>query len=329
MNALDTYVYGEATDHNRVRAVPLSHLSIEVGHLHMEDIRNDDERIRTHFQAIAPWLATSIASGDANGNKFRASTCFLIDDYFQRDTRPEDVMGNLLRAAAECGVSIDYIAREAGCCVADDVPLAELTAARLLPEPAPGANGSRPPTSASGWLCNGKRSPESESDQAMRTPQWRPPQEFSKWHHSIFIDIELWKEADELVNGHAVSQRTWSCAFLASVWQLQRLGMLRYHGEAVAQPCPWAPDTRWPKRWDELPAVIQLNPHAAPFAAYRSLSILPHWYLPIENAVRVILGHLSLDDGATDQIVDRAAAEGMLVSRSVVERVSHIFIEGS
>lgn len=329
MNVLDTYVYGEVTDRNRIREVPLSHLSIEVGHLHMDDIRNDDERVRTHFRAVERWLSMSIASVVNSGSKSRVSTCFLIDDYFQRDTKPEEIVGNLLKAAAECGVSIDYIAREAGCCDADNVSLAELTAARLLPEPAPGANGSRPPTSASGWLCNGERSPESESDQAMRTQRWRAPQEFSKRHHSIFVDIELWKDADELVDGHAETQRIWSCAFLASIWQLQRLGMLRHHGNAVAQPRPWPPDMAWPEHWDELPAVIQLNPHAAPFAAYQSLSILPQCYLQTENAVRVILGHLSLDDAVTDQIVVRAAKEDMQVSRSVVDRVSHIFIKES
>lgn len=327
MSALGTDVYGEATDRNKVRKVPLSHLSIEVGHLYMEDIRNGDERIREHFQRIVPWLATAIAS--VGSNQPRVSTCLLLDDYSQSETSPADVMGNLLKIAAECDLPIDYIAREAGCCVADGVPLAELTAARLLPEPAPGTNGSRPPASASGWLCNGERSPEPESDQAMRTQQWRPPQEFSKQRHSIFIDVELWKKTDKQVDSHAVSQWTWACAFLASVWQLLRLGMLRYRGDAVAEPRPWSSDAEWPERWDDLPAVMRLNPHAAPFAAYRSMSILPHRYLPIENAVRVILGHLSVDDAVTDQVVERAATEGLQVSRSVIDRVSHIFIEGS
>ncbi|MGH4027119.1 MAG: SCO2522 family protein [Pseudonocardiaceae bacterium] len=327
MSAPDADSYGESTERERMRAVPFSHLSIELGHLRMDDLRSGDERIREHFQRIAPWVETARAGVAVRGSP-RVSTCFLLDDYFQSETSPAEVVGNLLKVASECNLPIDYLAREAGCWLADGVPLADIAAARLLPEPAPGTNGSRPPTSASGWLCNGERSPQVETDQAMRTPQWRPPVEFSKRHHSIFVDIELWKEEDKLVDGEVASPRTWSCPFLASVWQLLRLGMLRYHGDAVTQPHPWSADMDWPERWGELPAVLKLNRHAAPFAAYRSLSVLPHWYLPIENAVRVILGNLTLDDAVTDQVVDRAAAEGIRVSRSVVDRISHVFVEG-
>jgi hypothetical protein len=327
VNVLDADVYGEAADEDHIRAVPLSHLSIEVGHFYLDRIRDDEELMRSQFRRVAPWVTAAAATVDAGGRS-RVSTCFLIDDYFRSEPGPAQIMPKLLAAAAECGVSIDYLAREAGCHVAGDVPLAELTAARLLPEPAPGTNGSRPPTATSGWLCNGERSPGSDSGQAMRAQQWQPPQEFGKRHHSIFVDVELWKDAGQQVNGRTTAQRSWACPFLASVWQLLRLGMLRYHGAAVVEPDPWPPGAEWPEHWDDLPAIIRLNPHAAPFAAYRSLSILPHWYLPIENAVRMILGHLSLDEAVTEQFVERGAREGLRVSRSVIDRISHIFLEG-
>jgi hypothetical protein len=330
VNSLDSTTYSEATDQDRVRGIPLSHLSIEVGHFSMEDLLNGAERIRAQLQRVVPWstaAATSVAT--RGGVSPRLSTCFLVDDYFRSDTNPADILDKLIPIATECGVSIDYLAREAGCCVADDVPLAELTAARLLPEPTPGTTGSRPPTQESGWLCNGVRSPESDPGQAMRTQKWQPPQELGKRNHSIFLDVELWKEADKRAKGEVVTSRKWSCSFLASVWQLLRLGMLRHYGAAVAQPYPWPPGAKWPEHWDDLPAVIRLNPHAAPFAAYRTVSILPHSYLPIEHAVRVILGHLSLDDAVIGQVVEREAGEGLRVSSSVIDRVSYVFIEGS
>jgi hypothetical protein len=330
---LDITTYSEEAFQDHARKVPLSHLSIEVGHLSMEALLNGEERIRSQFQRVVPWVTAATASAiTGKASKPRLSTCFLIDDYFRSNTNPQEILDKLIPIANECGVPIDYLVRESGCCVADGVPLAELTAARLLPEPAPGTNGFRPPTHESGWLSNGERSPESDPGQAMQTKKWQPPQEFGKRNHSVFLDVELWKEADERAKGEAATPRTWSCAFLASVWQLLRLGMLRNYGEAVAEPYPWSPKTEWPDYWDywgDLPAVIRLNPRAAPFAAYRTVSILPHSYLPIEHAVRVILGHLSLDDDVTHQVAEREAEEGLPVSPpSIIDRVSYTFIEG-
>lgn len=327
MNSLHTdSSYSEETARDYVREVPFSHLFIEVGHFYMEDLLNSEEWIRTQFQRLFPWVRAATDTVDNGSSKPRVSTCFLIDDYFRNDTNPREILVKLIKIAGECGVPIDYIAREAGCRVAGDVPLAALTAAKLLPEPAPGTNGSRPPTHQSGWLCNGERSPELDYP-AMRKQQWEPPKEFGKRQHSIFLDVELWKDTNSRVDGEAVTQRIWSCPFLASVWHLLRLGMLRHYGETVASPQLWRQGAEWPEDWDELPAVIQLNSRASPFAAYRSVSILPRVYLPIESAVRVILGHLRLDDAITHQIVERAAKEGVTVSRSVIDRVSQVFVE--
>ena len=329
MNTIDSAAYTEAAERERVREIPLSHLSIEVGHFYMEDLLNGEERIRAQFHNVAPWIKAAAGTVNAGGGKPRVSTCFLVDDYFRNDTAPEEILGKLIRIATECGVRIDYIAREAGCCVADGVPLAELVAARLLPEPTPGTNGSRPPTRESGWLCNGERSQQPDSDQAMRSQQWQPPQEFGKRNHSIFLDVELWKYTEESINGKTVRMRTWSCPFLASVWHLLRLGMLRHEGEPVAQPQLWPPEAQWPEHWNDLPAVIQLNRNAAPFAAYRSMSIMPRWYLPIENAVKVILDHLTLDEAVIKQIMERCAREGLQFSQNVADRILHIFVDES
>jgi hypothetical protein len=322
---VDAVAYSEASSRDNLRGVPLAHLSVEVGHLYMDDLTGDEATVRRHFRTLAPWLRAARESVAVP--RPRVSTCFLLDDYFHTSPDPGPVLRRLVEIAAESGVPLDYIAREAGCSVADGVPLAELVAGQLLPEPAPGTNGTRPPVHESGWLCNGERSPETFVDQAMHTGLWEPPREFGKRNHSIFLDVEMWKEATEWVDGLAVTHRTWSCPFLAAVWHLLRLGMLRDRGEEVARPKDLdvneIPDT-----WGELPAVMRINPDAAAFNAYRSVSILPRIYLQIEGAIRLILEHLSLDESLTDQVVGRAAAEKLTVPRTVADRLTHVFVEG-
>lgn len=332
MSAPHSAVYTEATEQDKVKGVALAHLSIEVGHLYMDDIRRGEAPIRAQFEQVAPWAAAATAAVSAEVRAVgketpRVSTCFLIDDYFRNDTDPREVIDKLLALAEQSGITIDYLAREAGCCVAGDVDVAGLTAAMLLPEPPPGTDGGRPPLSASGWLCNGERSAPAGSDQAMQVVPWRPPEEFGKRNHSIFLDIELWKERQDVTNGTPTTRRQWSCPFLASVWQLLRLGMLRNYGDPVAQPQQWDADTPWPEDWHDLPPVIQLNRHAAPFAAFRSLSILPKAYLQIEHAVDVILQHLELDEAVVEQVIARGGEAGLTVPAKVTDRISHVFVD--
>lgn len=333
MSAPHSAVYTEATAQDKVKGVALAHLSIEVGHLYMEDIRRGEAAIRAQFEQVAPWAAAATAAVSAEVRTLgtetpRVSTCFLIDDYFREDTDPGQVVATLVTIAEQCGITIDYLAREAGCAVAGEVDVAELTAAMLLPEPPPGTDGGRPPLATSGWLCNGERSYPAGSDQAMRVAPWRPPEEFGKRNHSVFLDIELWKEKHEVVGGTPTTRRQWSCPFLASVWQLLRLGMLRNYGEPVAQPQRWDADAPWPDTWHDLPPVIQLNPRAAPFAAFRSISILPKAYLQIEHAVDVILQHLELDDAVVRQVIERGGEAGLTVPAKVTDRISHVFVGG-
>jgi hypothetical protein len=328
VSAPDAAIYTEATELNELRNIDLAHLSVEVGHFYIEDLINGEEKIREQFRRVKPWLEVAkqtTAMDLRDGVRPRVSTCFLIDDYFKNDTKPAAIVPKLNRIARDCGITIDYLAREAGCEVSDDISLAELTLAKLVPEPSAGTNGSRPPLAQSGWLCNGERSSEGDSEQAMLAQSWRPPEEFGKRVHSIFLDVELWKDRFDRAEGKL--ERKWSCPFLASVWQLLRLGMLRYHGDPVAIPESRNVDEYWPEHWRELPTVMKLNPAAAPFAAHRIVSIMPHSYLAIEHAVDVILRHLDLDEPVIDQLVDRAASEGVHLPRDITQRISHIFIE--
>mgnify|MGYP001097357433 CR=1 FL=1 len=72
---------------------------------------------------------------------------------------------------------------------------------------------------------------------------WQPPQETAARNHSVFMDVELWSEKD--------GRRLWSCPFLAAVWQLARLGLLRHLGEPVLPPTPWDGGD-FPHDWDRI-----------------------------------------------------------------------------
>jgi hypothetical protein len=334
----DTQGYSEATEQPRIASVPLSHLSIEVGHFYLNEITSDIERVTAEFRRIVPLVSAFIESAKVQfGPNARVSTCYLIDDYFHPDTDPSAILTKLLDAAEESGLVIDYLARESGCWRAskfvegvafgEPIPVAEMVAARIVAEPAPPSTGRRPPTAESGWLCNGRRSSEDEHNQAMRRRTYRPPEEFGRREHSIFLDVELWSR--HVVDGVTVTR--WSCPFLAAVWHLLRLGMLRYHGAAVADPQPWRREDLAPRRWSDLPPVVQLNPSAAPFAAYKTLSMLPKRYIGIEHAVRLVLDHLDLDDDVVQQTITRGAGEvpPVPVPRKVSDRLSHLLLDGA
>ncbi|MFF4757185.1 SCO2522 family protein [Streptomyces sp. NPDC001292] len=315
-------VFRETTADPRTQAVPLSHLSLELGHLYMEDFEAGPQRLRQHFAQVRPWVeAARAAAVRTGGRRPRISTCFLIDDYFTRFSSPAELVPLLLAEADRAGLVVDYLARESGCAVIGKVPVAQAVAGRIVESPPPGSHGIRPPAAQTGWLANGERSPVARAPQAMKTAAaWRPPKETAARRHSVFLDVELWSDAPD---GH----RTWSCPFLAAVWQLARLGLLRNEGEPVFVPHPHTA-SQFPEDWDELPALIRLNPRADPFAAYRTCSVLPNRFLPVEHAVRVILDQTEVDREALNQVAERSAHEDLAVPDSVADRVSYVFYAG-
>jgi hypothetical protein len=312
-------VFRETAAQPRTQAVPLSHLSLELGHLYMEDLEGGPERLRRHFERVRPWAdaARADATARTGGKRPRISTCFLVDDYFSRFSSPAELLPLVLAEAERAGLEVDYLARESACAVADKVPLAQAVAGRLVESPPPGSHGARPPVSLSGWLANGQRSPAARAPQAMRkAAPWQPPAETAARRHSVFVDVELWDGKDD--------DRTWSCPFLAAVWQLARLGLLRNAGEPVLTPRDANPGD-FPREWDELPPLLRLNPSAAPFSAYRTCSVLPARFLPVEHAVRVVLDQTEVDSGAVQQVTERARQERHPLPDSVAERVSYVF----
>jgi len=316
-------VFTETSAQPRVEQVRLGHLSIELGHLYMEDYEAGIDSLRWHFRQVAPWAnAAREAYSAALGNRTpRISTCFLVDDYFAPFGSPAGIVPQLIEAAAEAGLRIDYLGRESGCAEADDVDLGRLVEGRLVVEPAPETNGSRPPVTRTGWLCNGMRSPVAGAVEAMgEVVGWAPPAESAANRHSIFLDVEVWK--DKARGG----DRLWSCPYLASVWQLLRLGMLRNLGRAVA--VPRALSGALPERWSDLPPVVQLNPTAPPFCAYRTFSVLASRFLPIEHAVRTILSQVDVEEPVARQAMERSGGEGIVLPPELVDRVEYAFVNG-
>ena len=316
--------FGEVAAERRIASVPLSHVSVELGHLYMEDFEAGPERLREQFRRVAPWLATvrSLWGERVPGGRARVSTCFLVDDYFSRFSTPDELVPMIVDAAAEHDLTIDYLARESACARFEDprsggVELARLVEDRLVDDPPQETDGSRPPVKETGWLCNGSRSPSTAPPQAMgKARPWEPPAQNAKRGHSIFVDVELWDERGP--------RRTWSCPFLAAVWQLLRLGLLRSDGRVPLSPV--TVQGGWPRDWDQLPAVVRLDPQAAPFSAYTTLSVLSPRFLPVELAVRTILSQVAVDDEVLRQVAGRSESEGVRLEEELVDRISYVFV---
>jgi hypothetical protein len=307
----------EVTASARVAAVPLGHLSIELGHLYAEDIAAGPDRLVEIFAQVTPWVGTARerCARAVRPRTPRVSTCFLVDDYFGQLDPPGEVIPQIAAAAGAAGLEIDYLVRESACAVAGDLDVARLVEARLVADPPPGTTGRRPPLSVSGWLSNGQRSPEPSGEAMRASLSWQPPSENGANRHSVFVDVQLWDEYG--------GQRRWSCAYLASVWQLLRLGLLRYDGRPVAAPTTLLED--YPRAWTDLPAVLQLTERAAPFTTYWTLSVLGSRFMPIETAVRTILSQYAVEAAVAQQLAERAGGEGLALPLSTVDRIEYVF----
>ncbi|MGN9758929.1 SCO2522 family protein [Streptomyces sp. SD31] len=311
-------VFRETTAEPVTKSVPLSHLSLELGHLYMEDFEAGPDRLREHFAEVRIWVDAVRASAARRSKRPRISTCFLIDDYFTRFSTPAELIPMVLKEAEKAGLVIDYLARESACAVADRIELAESVMHRLVESPPPGSYGSRPPVSQTGWLANGQRTPTMSRSALGEVKGWQPPQETAARNHSVFMDVELWSEKD--------GKRLWSCPFLAAVWQLARLGLLRHLGEPVLEPQAWTGE-EFPHDWDRLPPLIKLTDTTAAFSAYRTCTLMPNRFLAVEDAVRLILDQIDVDAGALKQVADRSGGEGMAVPAAVAQRATYVFYE--
>jgi hypothetical protein len=286
-----------------------AHLSVELDHLNAADLAAGPTALRRRFRQVAPWIrAACEAAAEGISGQLRVSTCLLIDDYFGRIGPPAVVIPAVVEAARDAGLEVDYLARETGCVHADGTPVAQLVADRLAGRP----QDSRPTPSEIGWLCNGERSPSGAGE------PWQPPVEAAPYRHSIFVDIQLWDDR--------AGQRTWSCSFLAAVWQLMRLGLVTDRGKPLVTP--EVSSDRLPERWADMPPLIQLNPDAHPFSAYRTLSILASRYLAVEHAVRTILTYQPVDQDDLDEVSRQGRVDGVKLPANLGDRIDYVFFAG-
>jgi hypothetical protein len=313
--------FREVSDQRRVEVPPLADLSVELGWLPANGLAGDVDRLHAYFARLAPWVraATHACADRLSGRAPRISTCLLIDDYLMPGGEPDRAIAGLRRAAKLCDLEIDYLARTSGCVDADGVPLVELLLGRIIAEPPPLTRGARPPSSVAGWLTNGVRSPVQTVEAMGPLTPWAPPQVHVSQIGQVFIDAQLWND-----NG---DRRRWSAALLTALWQLLRLGMLRMRGEVVAQPRPLPGDVgEWADRWDLLPAVIRLNPAAAPFPAYRTVSVRRPNEVGVEHAVHTILNQVAVEPEVLERIAEQAYRDGVRVPPELVDRIESIFV---
>ncbi|WP_141582875.1 SCO2522 family protein [Actinomadura sp. WMMA1423] len=304
------------TSQPRVELVPRSHLSLELGHLYMEDLLDGPETLRRHFGRIGPWADFVRARYPA---PLRISTCFLVDDYFSQLTSPKKLVPELLDAAHDAGFGIDYLVRESACASAGEVSPAELVLGRIVSDPPQGSNGLRPPVHLTGWVSNSRdRLRPDGLDEALATRPWHPPEQNGARTHGICMEVQIWDERD--------GRRRWSCAMLSAVWQLLRLGLLRHQGKPVVSPTRWTAE--YPERWEDLPPLVQLADGAQPFAAFRTMSLLQARFADVEAAVRTILDQVFVDPAVTEQTAAQAAAQKVDLPGDVVGRISHVFGAG-
>ena len=336
MKAADGVTYMEETADPPMESVALAHVSLELGHLYMDDFRGGVAYLTHYFEMIAPWVAAAqqTIARQLHGKTPRVSTCFLVDDYFSQLESPEKIIRMIREAAEHSHLSIDYLARESGCAHSGRVDLAKLLMDYLVPEPLPNSNGSLPPMDQIGWLSNGERTPDfhgqrppatetgwlSNHDRtpevggvpAMTDTKWRPPSQSAPNRHAIFMDVEL------------SDGKQWSCAYLAAVWQCLRLGLLRKEGRQVVHPMKMAEP--YPALWTDLPPVVQLTENPKPFCAYRTMSILGSRFLEIEAATRVILGQVGVPPAVAEQLKDRAIGERYKLPAKLLDRIDYYFI---
>ena len=103
--------FAEVSAQTRVARVPLAHLSIELGHLYIEDFAAGPDQLRRHFREVAPWVVAARRQlTDRLGvARPRVSTCFLIDDYFTRFSTPAELLPLVLEEAEKAGLVFGWV----------------------------------------------------------------------------------------------------------------------------------------------------------------------------------------------------------------------------
>jgi hypothetical protein len=323
------YYYDEGVEESVLLNAPVpAHLSIELGHFYPDDLSKGPEHFMGYFRRIARYARVAAENyADRNGlDAPRISTTMMVDDYRKlQNVTPQRVIGELLLPAAQAaGLEVDYLAREAACAAytpagsSQQISPANILLGRIIDIPPIGSPiGSEQPSSRTGWVCNGSR-PVASSSKA--DASWTPAQEYGADLHTTFMDVEIFSERKR-------DGRIWACPMLATVWQAARLGDLHNQAKPAmavqAAPRDEGGSLNFGESWNELPAIMQVNPNAAGFEAYNAYSILPARYLSVESAVRTILEQVGPIE-ESNLIHDIAAKEGVSLP-SLHERLEYAF----
>jgi hypothetical protein len=252
-------------------------VSVEVAHLYAPGLTREQalEEVRREERALRPLLDLMGAEG------LTVSQCILIDDTSSA-TDPEELRHLVLEACAEVGLRVDYVVHESACASSIMTMLAHYFPGEPLDVGAMLGTGGRVPVvdvlkDGERWVMNGEPARFRPPAEALLVPTANTPPERSDGvhtrptggrgtrSHSIHLDVELWS-----VDARAGSV-VWSCAALASWWQLLRLG------------APASPDT-----------AIAEHAEAPPFGASTTLTVLPASFLVVEHAVRTILSRVDV-----------------------------------
>jgi len=142
--------FSESSADLKVQSVPLSHVSVELGHLLPPKTWQRDRRPsgRT-FGSVAPWVRAAAATpaGDRlrTSSRVRWSTCFLIDDYFSRFSSPAEVIPMVIDAAKSEGPQDRLPGQGVGLRPGRGASARSSSCSDAWsPSPFPGTTGSRP-----------------------------------------------------------------------------------------------------------------------------------------------------------------------------------------
>lgn len=253
---------------------PFSEVSIELGcHFYPDEWAEIAERGEIppqHMEDAADVYRSRVRWYGADA----VSTCLFLDGYngkLDRVIEPAYAVELLAKSAEAAKVPLHYIGSE-GACAGE---LASKVLTWLIAPPPTHTNGAQEPTAEKGWVSNGLLPTGELREYDNNVP------------HSISTAVEIF--ADTPPRKKQPGERIWACPYLASVWQLARLGLLPPEHMQASQEAINADTT-----WDDLPLTIQLDPSAPPFIARRTRTILPKRYAAVVNAEALILNSLTV-----------------------------------
>lgn len=283
--------YQESAGSDWIPSIPLSHLSVELPSLTLDDFAEGIDHLALRFERTVHWLRAALDTErlGVTSRRIRASTALLVDDYSER-LDPPVFFAMLVKAAEQVGITIDYVGRASG--LADSGPPSPCESVWERLDPAAGMRIS------DGWLA----------DVRLTAPSFRLPRGGSS--PTVVAARAFVVDED--------GRRAWSAPMVQATWQLARLGLIR--DNVVPELLH---DYELPGTWGELPVIAQLNPKAMPFAAYRAVSLTSGVLDQTVFAANTLLAHVVPDNRLVEQMRKRAAHERVAYEPAFLDRIDY------